>query len=229
MTCSIRNWARSAPSTSRTPSIASTHSRVSWGSTSCGISMGNSLRQAVRSLKPRAGFIRPIDCSVRLAERGAGDLNWRRLGSRAPSSHATTQGGGVLGWRQAVAPCGRLAPRYDHLKLGHDRVKGEVVRSGRDFVDDLQLEGAGNASGGAGQRREQSIVVATAVADAMTACIEGYARHKHPVDRRELHRRTAGARLGDAAIAGLDIAPEIANDMNVQHAPLEIDARHGDR
>ena len=102
------------------------------------------------------------------------------------------------------------------------------MRCGGDLLHQLQLENAGDASRVSAQQRQQPVVVAAAIADAVAARIESDARHQYPVDRGERERRAVGKRLRDAAIAGGKVCIEIGDPAQLEHPGGCLDARGAD-
>src|SRR6266545_3800661 len=130
--------------------------------------------------------------------------------------------------RQLGQVAATSAPRHDRVRLGDDRVDGQIVRRKRNARDELRIVGARHTRRTRSQQRQQPVVIAAAVAEPSAVPVERHTGDEHPVDALGCNRRRIGARLGNAAIAGHDVGNGIGQRMQRQHTRRLIDARQDD-
>ena len=80
-----------------------------------------------------------------------------------------------------------------------------IVGFDGDVVDDLEIEGNGDALGATSGIRKKAIVVATAAAEACAVAGEGEAGDKNDVERGDVEARAAGRGLPDVHGAALEV------------------------
>ena len=83
-------------------------------------------------------------------------------------------------------------------RLGDDGVDGDVVRPHGNAIDELYVEGAGDACGARRDERQETVVVAAAIAKPPPFAIERDARNHDEVDFIGGNSGAVGQRLGNA-------------------------------
>lgn len=113
---------------------------------------------------------------------------------------------GVVAWRDTLpTPVKSGLFRADDAGFGDEVMDALIVGLDGDVVDDLKIEGDGDALGAALRMSEEAVVVAAATTETRAIAGEGEAGDEDEVERGDADARAAGQWLPDVHLATLDV------------------------
>ncbi len=131
-------------------------------------------------------------------------------------------------------PSGPLALEPAHRGIDSSRDSVTTASMAMSFgptgtaIDELYVEGAGDACGARRNERQETVVVAATIAKPPPFAIERDARNYDEVDLIGRNSGAVGQRLGNAPESRADVAREVGNLMEVEHPRVAVDARNRD-